>query len=488
MTTYGLYINSSMRYPSGGVPFRPHEAYPEYLFGAEGLSPERNTVYEGVRELLRLSGLDAGAFGTPRWNPLGSYIRPGMRVLVKPNLVMHENPSGYGTDCLYTHPSIIAAVIDYVAVALRGEGSIVLADAPMQSCDWDALVRGTGLGELAAWYRSFGLDVELKDLRGLRSVRRGAELTQEVVEGAKGCVVDLGETSSFFGFTRDKMERLRITNYDPAELAAHHTVGRHEYLISQELLDADVVVNLPKAKTHRKAGMTGALKNMVGVNVRKEFLPHHTAGSAVEGADEYERRSALRRASAAVADKRNAAVAKGSAAQGMLWKLSAALGRAGMLASGDATSEGSWWGNDTIWRTVLDLNKIVFHADRNGVMCDEPQRCMVVVCDMVTIGQGEGPLLPEPSEWGALAFCDDPTAHDVAMARLMGSDASLIPVIREAVAYRGAYSWGSDARSFVCRSNSPRFDGWLGSEMSSMVGSAILSTSGWEGHFARGSN
>ena len=44
---------------------------------------------------------------------------------------------------------------------------------------------------------------------------------------------------------------------------------------------------MPKPKCHRKAGMTSALKNFVGANVRKEFLPHHTMGSIKEGGDEY---------------------------------------------------------------------------------------------------------------------------------------------------------------------------------------------------------
>ena len=38
-----------------------------------------------------------------------------------------------------------------------------------------------------------------------------------------------------------------------------------EYCISEACLEADVIINLPKPKTHRKAGFTGALKNMIGV-------------------------------------------------------------------------------------------------------------------------------------------------------------------------------------------------------------------------------
>ena len=199
MTIYSLYHDENMAYPEAGAPFMPGEAYPEYPFGADCVAPNANAVYAGVRETLRLAGLDAENYGTAAWNPLGAYIEPGMRILVKPNLVMHENPTGNGTDCLYTHPSVVAAVIDYVVVALKGKGAVMLADAPMQSCDFDALVGQSGLRELVLWYRSRGVDIELKDMRGLKSVSTAAGLEQELVEGATGEVIDLGTDSCFAG-------------------------------------------------------------------------------------------------------------------------------------------------------------------------------------------------------------------------------------------------------------------------------------------------
>ena len=57
-------------------------------------------------------------------------------------------------------------------------------------------------------------------------------------------------------------------------------------------IDADVVVNVPKLKTHKKAGITGALKNLVGINGHKAFLPHHRKGGSLDGGDAYAGRSA----------------------------------------------------------------------------------------------------------------------------------------------------------------------------------------------------
>ena len=59
--------------------------------------------------------------------------------------------------------------------------------------------------------------------------------------------------------------------------------GRNEYLLSETVLSADLVVNLPKLKTHKKTGVTLALKNLVGINGDKNLLPHHCVGSPDAG-------------------------------------------------------------------------------------------------------------------------------------------------------------------------------------------------------------
>ena len=487
MTVYSLYHDEDMVYPKGGAPYRPESAYPEYPFTIDGLSVESNDVYNGIRETMRLAGLDAENYGTASWNPLGAYIEPGMRVLVKPNLVMHMNPTGNGTDCLYTHPSVIAAVLDYIVIALKARGSIVLADAPVQSCDFDVLVEQSGLRELVSWYRFRGVDITLVDMRGLKSEYHEGTLKQTLVEDAAGQVIDLGRDSCFAGLSKERIDSLRITNYDPGELKKHHTQCKHEYYVSSFVLEADVVVNLPKAKTHRKAGVTGALKNMVGVNVRKEYLPHHSNGSKAEGFDEYEKKSRLKLASDGALDARNRLLLGGTALPKKgLGFLARGLGFLGKKTSGDFYREGSWHGNDTIWRTILDLNKIVFFADKDGVMRDETQRRMILFCDMVTVGQGEGPLLPEPGEWHMLAFCDEPVTHDTAMARLMGTDESIITTIHESLAYTGPFAWRVPSEALpVCVSNATEFDGVSVDMLNEDKHYQAKPASGWAACFAK---
>lgn len=488
MARYGLYVDESIEYPDKRDLFRPDTAYPEYPFSFAATSSSRNAVYEGVRHLLATAGLDSNGFGEPGWNPLGAYVHPGDKVLVKPNLVMDVNPSGRGTDCLYTHPSVIAAIIDYVIIALKGEGSITLADAPMQTCDFDNLAKQSGLLELVNWYRNQGVDISLVDMRGLRSAEGSSGPVQKVVKGARGCVIDLGNDSSFHELSDERIDALRITNYDPDELKRHHAPGKHEYFVSSYLLNADVVINVPKGKTHRKAGVTGALKNMVGINVRKEYLPHHTLGSKDEGADEYRTRSVFRKIGSALLDSRNRLLgSKSGILRMILGMLASSFSRLGRLVTKDGTSEGSWFGNDTIWRTVLDLNKIVRYANSKGVMQIAPQRRMVVFADMIVIGQDEGPLLPAPGKWGMLSFSDSPVASDIAMAGLMGADFFRIPCIEHALSYDGRYevAEGSEA-DIICQSNDPAYDGKPIKALNEDGVRIARPSRGWDPAFRRG--
>ena len=62
-------------------------------------------------------------------------------------------------------------------------------------------------------------------------------------------------------------------------------------LLNKIVLEADVIINIPKPKCHRLAGMTAALKNMVGVIYDKNSLPHRKIGSVEEGGDAYKKKN-----------------------------------------------------------------------------------------------------------------------------------------------------------------------------------------------------
>src|SRR6185436_20989927 len=76
-------------------------------------------------------------------NAFGSIIPSGSRVLVKPNLVLHENNGPWSYDAVITHPSLIQAVVS--ELLHTNAGAVSVGDSPIQSCDFQHLMRRTKL-------------------------------------------------------------------------------------------------------------------------------------------------------------------------------------------------------------------------------------------------------------------------------------------------------------------------------------------------------
>lgn len=428
-----VYHNPQLLSYGTSPPFSPAEDYPEYPFrgaGACGANPS----YEAVRQFFLLAGFDAPNFGCAEWNPLGELVQPGDSVAVKPNLVFHRNQNGGPLACVITHGSLIRAVVDYVLIALQGSGSVVIGDAPLQSGDFKQICAANGLDDVVAFYqRHARVPVELVDFRReyARMHDRVGVLGVEAGRGdPRGYAVVRFDMRSMLSPVSHRYRRYRVTNYDPARMLLHHSAEKHEYLISRSILNADVVISIPKMKTHRKVGITGALKNCVGINGHKDWLPHHTKGSVSEGGDEYAQASVLKAVHCVLEESKD--VVRSRAAKEVLRVGCAAFHRASKVVAKDPFYEGSWWGNDTLWRTVLDLNRALIYCDRDGTLRDKPQRRLFFLTDGVIAGDGEGPVEPDPKPTGLLLGGYSAPVVDAAMARLMGFDFRKIPSVREA--------------------------------------------------------
>ena len=267
----------------------------------------KSLLAEMILKSFRNLELDKNNYGTKEWNPLGdNLIKEGYTVLVKPNMVLDQNQNGLGEECLYTNPSIVECILPYIFKALNGKGKIIIADAPVQSCNFETLIKKSGYKDLIQYYKDEKIDVELKDLRGLISKYENGVLKQKINDNDKNAVVvNLGKYSEYSKMDKNDIKKLRITNYNPNELLKHHNEDKHEYLIAKEALEADVIINIPKPKSHRIAGVTLGLKNFVGVNVRKEYLPHHRIGDIEHGGDEHQKPSILLEKRTKVLDKAN---------------------------------------------------------------------------------------------------------------------------------------------------------------------------------------
>ena len=65
-------------------------------------------------------------------------------------------------------------------------------------------------------------------------------------------------------------------------------------------------------------------------------------------------------------------------------------------------------------------------------MSPVPQRRHLALVDGILGGEGQGPLKPQAVHSGAILFSDNLLAADLACAAMMGFDAELIPMLREA--------------------------------------------------------
>lgn len=423
------------RYPD--PPFHPSENYPEYAFKGQ-ISSSRNSIYDMVRNLLYAHGYDIENFGAPQWNPLGFLIKPGDRVLLKPNLVRHYHPYNMDVFSIFTHGSIIRAVLDFVFIALKGSGEVIIGDAPLQSCDFDQIKQLNGLNHISDFYSKKGFNIKLSDFRLVKATADRSSLYGRILtrEGLFGdplgyTKVDLGKNSMHYSLS-DRTKNFRVTCYDPREMSKHHNQNVHEYIIANAILKSDVIINLPKMKTHHKAGVTGALKNLIGINGHKDWLPHHTKGSKAGGGDEYLNESAMKRFHSWIID--HAEASSNKLTRKILYTLQRLTYRGARAFSKDPFFEGSWWGNDTIWRTTLDLNKILLYADKDGKLTQEPGKIRKVlhIVDGIIAGEKDGPLAPTPRNCGVIIGGMNPVAVDTVMARMMGFNYLKISLIKNA--------------------------------------------------------
>jgi uncharacterized protein (DUF362 family)/Pyruvate/2-oxoacid:ferredoxin oxidoreductase delta subunit len=164
--------------------------------------PDR--VHDAVRRAVDLVG------------GMAAMVKPGDRVLIKPNLLKASPPDR----AVVTHPEIIRAVIRLVREA---GGEALVGDSP-------------GFGEL----------------------RRVCE---------KSGIMDVIEE-----------EGAQLAEMDDAVKVKNH--GQfHHFEIARAVHEADVVINVPKLKTHGMMTVTGAVKNLFGcVPGRRKVQWHFNTG------------------------------------------------------------------------------------------------------------------------------------------------------------------------------------------------------------------
>lgn len=405
-------------YPST-FPFDPSVPYPEYQGNA--ISSEPNYVYAGVRKTYELLGYDRENMGSPSWNPLGHLIKPGDTVFIKPNLCSHE----YGRKkekisgdlfSIITHPSVVRAVADYVAIALKGDGKIIIGDNPTIDTNFSVLMEKTGYDRFAEYYRTIhGVKCEVLDLREMWcdniSTYGNKSLMKKLSGDPEGdTVVNLGD-SSFFYHLNPILFRGVFTNR--WETIRHHHGKIQEYAVANSIYKANVYISVPKLKTHHKVGATLNIKGLVGMCTKKNFLVHWRIGFPSWGGDEYPEPVGIRDhfllafkhfLCDITPEHIRAPIAR--------WLKGGQLDK--LFAVG--TYCGSWEGNDTCWRMAADLYLALMSRSRKTLS----------VVDGVVGGDGDGPFCVGKQECKTIIAGENLMCVDAVAVRLMDFDINAI--------------------------------------------------------------
>lgn len=464
---------------------RPNEMNAQFLeqalVGIFRGDPDYESAGKAIRGALVAAGLDKD-------RPLAGLIRPGDTVVLKPNLIREGHATRPAEwEQVVTHGSVIQVVAELAADALRGQGRIVIADGPQTDSDFDELCVRTGLHEIRDRVERLGVPCDVIDLRRDRWFQKGDVIYRRVSlpgDPAGYTTVDLGDASEFSSYTLNG--RFYGADYDIAETAKYHGGGHHTYVLCRTVADADVLINLPKLKTHKKCGVTISLKNMVGINGYRNCLPHFTLGTVDEGGDEFsaqDRRSKFQ--SHAIVRFKQALVASGKQG-GPVARFVKRMGKTVFGDTNEVVRSGNWHGNDTVWRMVVDLNKSLFYFDGRGERRRKPLRYLTVV-DGIIAGEGNGPMAPDPVPAGLIVAGFNPVAVDSACALLMGFEDKKIPLL--------SGGWGATKYPLVnfsresvrCVSN---VDEWNGSldDLSEAPHFGMKPHFGWVGRIERTPN
>lgn len=413
-------------------PFDPSEDYPEATDSPVNRK-ERNEIYDGIRTILQRLGLDSENFGTSRWNPFKALVPTGGIVVIKPNLVSEPRDCKTLPESIVTHASVIRPLIDYSFKAVGDSGTVVVADAPQFDSDFDTIVKLNGLKEMTELLSErLGRRINLLDLRAEGvDIENGVIVRRYELKGDPlgYSKIDLGPESMLVDI-QDCASRFKGSDYNRDETISHHDSGKHEYSISNTVLKSDLVISVPKLKTHKKAGVTLNLKNLVGINGHKNFIPHYRIGTPDSGGDEMSESGIKAKLLSISYDQAISNLPRMHTPGKKTLMLLRELERKTVGEHGGIVRAGDWYGNDTIWRSILDLYRIITCSSKNGNVEETPSRELFSIIDGIVAGEGNGPLLPKARNEGVVLGGRSFVAVDIAAIASMGHEYMEFPTYR----------------------------------------------------------
>ncbi|MEZ7892944.1 MAG: DUF362 domain-containing protein [Candidatus Wallbacteria bacterium] len=408
--------------------------YPDFPYE----ETKTNNIFDSLKQIFFNLDLDKENYEKDNWNPFKNMVSEGGTVLIKPNWVLDCNPYNCGSlDGLITHTSLIKVIVDYVLKAINFKGKIIVGDSPLQSCNFDKLIKNNKVYELfqnySLKYKTVEFIIEDWRITTFDLLSNDIQKSKNIqIKNYK--LIDL-KKESLLNDISDYSDLFRVSYYNSDLMKKHHNYEKNEYLVTGRIFEADFIVNIPKMKTHIKAGITGGLKNLVGINGHKEFLPHHIKGSYFEGGDNYINSSLFKRLFETYDEIVWRNIQKNKILKNKInFFILNILKFFYKISSFDWCMTGSWSGNETIWRTTLDLNHILYFYDqRNEELSNKKQRNVLTIIDGIISGEGEGPLTPVDKKTGLIIGSFNPALTDAVQCQILGYNLSRVPTVYNAL-------------------------------------------------------
>jgi hypothetical protein len=171
---------------------------------------------------------------------------------------------------------------------------------------------------------------------------------------------------------------------------------------------------------------------VVGVNTERNWLPHHTQGTPAQGGDQFPTSNWLRRTEFAVVRTLERASLRLPTAGPWLFRFAKNVARPVFGSTQHTARGGGWHGNDTLWRTVLDINRALMYGTADGQLHPQPSKRRFVLVDGIVGGQGMGPVFADPVRCGVIIAGANAVATDAVATEVMGFDFRRVPYIDEA--------------------------------------------------------
>ncbi len=345
-------------------------------YGTLPYGPGTNQAYDLIWQTV--ADLHLGPYA----NPLRDLVEDvngdqEIRVVLEPNWVEYYPVRGgvgdpEGRSPAYTHPAMMRPMVDMAVAA--GATEIIIGDSsgnPDNSC-----VANMGYQELITWLANHYPTVDItpypvnfQDTGKFTWATLGTGSGGESAYAGSGYSyyhlrkANVGESSQYFA-----------TADSHGMPGPGVTACMGAYAVTDYLIDADVIVNMPKVKVHFHNPNTLAIKNWVGTTMLCTYNNYSNVGSC--------RISHTMHSTSSIYEES--------------------------------------FGNDCMWRELADLHRIYLYWVRGSGVQPTPQRKYLTVMDGIVCGETDLYFNGGPTHWRAntVLASVDPVAIDAVTSRI----------------------------------------------------------------------